>query len=34
MLPNRDRALIILLERSPDWRRIYRDQVGVIYVRA
>jgi hypothetical protein len=33
MLPNRYLRLIALLDRSPGWRRIYKDQVGVIYVR-
>jgi hypothetical protein len=33
ILPNRDKALIGLLDRSPDWRRIHQDEVGVIYVR-
>ena len=32
ILPNDDEALIALLDRS-GWRRIARDQVGVIYVR-
>ena len=34
MLPNRDKGLISLLDRSPEWRRIARDQAGVIYVRS
>lgn len=34
MLPNSDKALIGLLDRSPGWRRIARDDVGVIYVRS
>jgi hypothetical protein len=34
MLPNRDKGLIALLDRSPDWRRIAHDQAGVIYVRS
>jgi len=32
VLPADSRKLIALLDRS-GWRRIYRDQVGVIYVR-
>jgi hypothetical protein len=34
MLPNRDKGLISLLDRSPEWRRIAHDQAGVIYVRS
>lgn len=34
ILPNRYTKLIALLDRSPEWRRIHRDQVGVIYVRS
>jgi hypothetical protein len=34
MLPNRDKGLIALLDRSPGWRRIAHDQAGVIYVRS
>lgn len=33
ILPNRYAKLVSLLDRSRDWRRIYKDQVGVIYVR-
>ena len=33
ILPNRYLKLIALLDRSPEWRRIYKDEVGVIYVR-
>ena len=33
ILPNRYEKLIALLNRSPDWNRIYKDEVGVIYVR-
>lgn len=33
MVPNGDDGLVALLDRSPEWRRIYRDKVGVIYVR-
>ena len=33
ILPNRYEKLIALLDRSPDWRRLYRDDVGVIYLR-
>ena len=33
ILPNRYVKLISLLDRSPDWRRLYKDDVGVIYVR-
>ena len=34
ILPNRSTNLIALLDRTPGWRRIYKDQVGVIYVRS
>ena len=33
ILPNSYTALIALLDRTPGWRRIARDRVGVIYVR-
>ena len=33
MVPIDDKELVGLLARSPDWRRIYKDEVGVIYVR-
>jgi hypothetical protein len=33
ILPNRYTKLLALLDRSPGWRRIYKDGVGVIYVR-
>ena len=33
ILPNRYRDLIALLDRSPGWRRLYRDDVGTIFVR-
>jgi len=33
MLPDRDKGLIALLDRSPEWRRIAHDKAGVIYVR-
>jgi hypothetical protein len=33
MLPNSDKALIALLDRSPGWRPVARDKVGVIYLR-
>lgn len=33
ILPHRYGKLIALLDRSPSWRRIYRDPTGVIYVR-
>jgi hypothetical protein len=33
MVPNRNAKLTALLDRSPEWRRAYRDKVGVIYVR-
>ena len=33
ILPNRYVGLLQLLDRSPQWRRIYRDEVGAIYVR-
>ena len=31
--PNESNRMIALLDRTPGWRRIYRDKVGVIYVR-
>jgi hypothetical protein len=34
ILPPRYKKLIALLDRSPQWRRIYSDQVGAIYVRS
>jgi hypothetical protein len=34
ILPDRNDKLIALLDRSPDWRRIAHDRVGVIYVRS
>ena len=33
MVPNRSNRLIALLDRTPGWRRIKRDDVGSIYVR-
>ena len=33
ILPNRYAKLVALLDRSRQWRRIYKDEVGVIYVR-
>jgi hypothetical protein len=33
ILPNRYAKLLALLDRSPGWRRIYKDEVGAIYVR-
>ena len=33
ILPNRYAKLVALLERSPDWRPIYKDEVGIIFVR-
>ena len=33
MVPNGDEGLAALLDRSPEWRRLYRDKVGSIYVR-
>ena len=33
ILPLRYRKLIALLDHSPQWRRIYADEVGAIYVR-
>jgi hypothetical protein len=33
ILPNRYAKLIVLLDRSPGWSRMYGDEVGVIYVR-
>lgn len=33
IFPNRSTDLIGLLDRTPGWRRIHKDQVGVIYVR-
>lgn len=34
ILPNRSKALIGVIDRSPGWRRIARDEVGVVYVRS
>ena len=34
ILPPRYKKLIALLDSSPQWRRIYSDQVGAIYVRS
>jgi hypothetical protein len=33
ILPNDSKPLIAFLDRSPEWRRIARDKVGVVYVR-
>jgi hypothetical protein len=33
ILPNRYKKLLALLDRTPGWRRIHKDGVGVIYVR-
>jgi hypothetical protein len=33
ILPNDDKALIALLDRSGNWRRIAGDKAGVIYAR-
>ncbi|WP_028970240.1 hypothetical protein [Sphingomonas sp. URHD0057] len=33
ILSDQNRKLIAVLDGSPDWRRLYRDKVGVIYVR-
>ena len=33
ILPNQSKPLIALLDRSPEWRRIAHDDVGVIYAR-
>ena len=33
ILPLRYKKLIALLDRSPGWRAIHKDQVGAIYVR-
>jgi hypothetical protein len=33
MVPSESKGLIALLDRTPGWRRIHRDQVGAIYVR-
>ena len=33
ILSDQNRNLIEVLDRSPEWRRLYRDRVGVIYVR-
>jgi hypothetical protein len=33
ILPHDSNRLIALLDRSPGWRRIASDKVGVIYVR-
>ena len=34
ILPNDSKPLIALLDRSPQWRRIASDKVGVVYVRS
>lgn len=33
ILPHRYKKLVALIDRSPGWRRIHQDEVGVIYVR-
>lgn len=33
ILPPRYKKLVALLDRSPEWRRVYADEVGAIYVR-
>jgi hypothetical protein len=33
IVPNQSNRLVALLDHSPDWRRIARDEVGAIYVR-
>lgn len=33
ILPHRYKKLVALIDRSPSWRRIHQDEVGVIYVR-
>ena len=33
ILPNENVKLIALLDRSPNWRRAYRDKIGVVYIR-
>lgn len=33
ILPTRYDKLVMLLDRSPEWRRIHQDEAGVIYVR-
>ncbi len=33
ILPPRYKKLVALLDRSPEWRRIYMDKIGSIYVR-
>jgi hypothetical protein len=33
ILPNRYGRLLATLDRSPEWQRIYKDEVGAIYVR-
>jgi hypothetical protein len=33
ILPHRYKKLVTLIDRSPGWRRIHQDEVGVIYVR-
>jgi hypothetical protein len=33
ILPNRYAKLLALLDRTPGWRRIHQDKVGVVYVR-
>jgi hypothetical protein len=33
IVPNRSKALIALIDRSPGWRRLAEDDVGIIYAR-
>jgi hypothetical protein len=33
ILPHRYKKLVALIDRSPGWKRIHQDEVGVIYVR-
>ena len=33
ILPHRYRKLVALIDRSPGWKRIHQDEVGVVYVR-
>jgi hypothetical protein len=33
ILSGQNRKLISVIDRSPGWRRLYRDEVGVIYAR-
>lgn len=34
MVPNGDKAFVVMLDTTPGWRRIAHDRVGTIYIRA